>query len=507
MRQLTDIPYLRTRIHAGWTGAEGIITWAHSIEGPSPWEWLEAGDLLMTTGLGIPHEAEKQVAYVENLARIGVTGVAIGENMEAPPLAPEMLGAAEQHALPLLVTAYEIPFVQISRAVAAASHEQEHARLVKAVRIYDRVRLAAAESAKPGDLLARVGEELGCQLWVCVNELGTSLFPDTASLPEPVAEAFLRELRVRHGSLPGILRLDAGGDALLVVPVPSRRPVSLLAIPHAAEVPPFALLQHAATVAALEVERLRASREELRRLGSETFAALVDVRITPAMAASQLRAHGLSDVRLTVLAASRDQGFQRSGDLHHALAERNIPNLLLRRNDVLYALLPADDDVITEVVGVFDDEVRVGLSDRFRGLENVAGATREARWALETATGRGARVGRYGDQTCLFGPRTLAEASAVVDRVLGPVLEYDTAHDTTLLLSLQSFLGHNRSWQRAAAELYVHKQTLVYRIRRVEELTGRKLNNTGDVAELWFAIQALNSSTSRARVRAVANRL
>ena len=52
------------------------------------------------------------------------------------------------------------------------------------------------------------------------------------------------------------------------------------------------------------------------------------------------------------------------------------------------------------------------------------------------------------------------------------------------------FLGHNRSWKDAAAVLQVHKQTLVYRMRRVEQLTGRHLDDTGDVAELWFALRA-----------------
>jgi purine catabolism regulator len=57
--------------------------------------------------------------------------------------------------------------------------------------------------------------------------------------------------------------------------------------------------------------------------------------------------------------------------------------------------------------------------------------------------------------------------------------------------SLDEFLQANRSWQRAAKALFVHKQTLVYRMKRVEELTGRRLDDTGHVAELWFALRAL----------------
>ncbi len=68
-----------------------------------------------------------------------------------------------------------------------------------------------------------------------------------------------------------------------------------------------------------------------------------------------------------------------------------------------------------------------------------------------------------------------------------------------MLESLRAFLRENRSWQRAAAALSVHKQTLVYRMRRVEELTGRRLDSTEHVAELWIALRA-DEATGRALV-------
>ena len=49
-------------------------------------------------------------------------------------------------------------------------------------------------------------------------------------------------------------------------------------------------------------------------------------------------------------------------------------------------------------------------------------------------------------------------------------------------------LRHNRSWQLAAAELHIHKQTLGYRIRKIEQLTARGLTSTEHLAEWWFAL-------------------
>jgi purine catabolism regulator len=67
---------------------------------------------------------------------------------------------------------------------------------------------------------------------------------------------------------------------------------------------------------------------------------------------------------------------------------------------------------------------------------------------------------------------------------------YDTKHDGELIRSLQAFLEHNARWETAAAELYIHRHTLRYRMRKVEELTGRDLASSFDRMEFWLALRA-----------------
>jgi purine catabolism regulator len=258
-----------------------------------------------------------------------------------------------------------------------------------------------------------------------------------------------------------------------------------------AKVPAYAVLQHAATVVALEVERRWAGIEEQRRLGSETLAALIEGRLSPLLAARQADGHGLGQGPFVLLALGREGGWSGNGWLHHTLADRSIGNMLLRREETVLCLVPGEEGALETVAGLLDDAVRVGVSDVFAELDGVQGALREAHWALE-ATGAENRVVRYGQaQPSRLGARTLGEARALVDRVLGPVLTYDAEHGTELVASLTAFLACNRSWQRASSQLFVHKQTLVYRMQRVEALTGLALSDTGAVVELWLALQAL----------------
>lgn len=490
--ELTEIPYLKTRFHAGASGAGNVIGWAHSIELPSPWEWLEPGDLLMTVGLGIPAEPGEQVAYVRELAAVGVSAVAIGEEMKAPPLSEPMVSAADEAGLPILFTAYEIPFVQVSRAVAEANRADGSDRVVRAARVYDRVR-AVVEQGSEAELLAALEEEVECWLWVCANPSGAVLMAGSSPFPGSTAAAVEASQADRNLQAPGLVRIEVGGATCLIVPVPSRRAAILIAIPVTPTAPPYALLQHVATVAALQLEQQRSSREELSRTGAELFAQLEEGRAARSAAARQLAQRGFAEEPMAIVSARSepDSDGDEWAQLHHVLADEALPNLLWRRGGALDLLVPAEDGAIEQVADLLGDGASVGVSEAFADLDSFAGAVREARWARERAAADGCGLLRYGDGSPTFGPRSIAESEALVDRVLGPLLAYDAEHQSGLTPSLQAFLAANRSWKRAAAELFIHKQTLIYRMRRVEELTGRKLNDTGDVAELWLALKAL----------------
>lgn len=488
VRGLTEIPNLETRLHAGAAGAERAITWAHAIELPKPWEWLEAGDLLMTIGLGLPTARQEQVTYVERCSQVGVSGIAFGEGFPLPPLSGSMIEAAEELEMPILFIGWNVPFAQVSRIVAAANYGPQLGRLVRSVRIYDLARQAVAAHSCTADLLVQLETEVGCRLYVCTNATGAPAFTTTAPPPEHVQQAFIEALGEHDGRLPGFLRLATpDGETLLVVPIPSQRPASLLAVPRA-EIPPFAILQHVATVAALELERMWSHREELRRLGSETLSQLLEGHMIQGTAAA-LERLAMDRPPFVLVALAHDDGPQPLADLHHTLADNGVASLLLQRDNVLYTLVQGDTEAVANLAALLPAGTRVGSSHLFDDPTEARVAAQQARWALSTATTKHP-LAYHGTPAALFGPRSPAEAQVIVDQVLDPLVSYDAKHQTDLLRSLTVFLRCNRSWKAATAELFVHKQTLIYRMRRVEELTGRNLSETADVAELWLALRA-----------------
>jgi purine catabolism regulator len=75
------------------------------------------------------------------------------------------------------------------------------------------------------------------------------------------------------------------------------------------------------------------------------------------------------------------------------------------------------------------------------------------------------------------------------DSILGPIELSEGHYGGELMRSLEAFIEENGQWERAARRLYCHRHTLRYRIRRVEELTGRNLGSARDRIEFWLALR------------------
>ncbi len=75
------------------------------------------------------------------------------------------------------------------------------------------------------------------------------------------------------------------------------------------------------------------------------------------------------------------------------------------------------------------------------------------------------------------------------ERLLGPLADYDARHNAELLPTLRSFLACDGSWSACASRMYVHVNTVRYRIGRIEALTGRDLSALADRVDFFLALR------------------
>jgi purine catabolism regulator len=75
------------------------------------------------------------------------------------------------------------------------------------------------------------------------------------------------------------------------------------------------------------------------------------------------------------------------------------------------------------------------------------------------------------------------------ESLLGPIEHGEGHYGGELMRSLEAFIEANGQWEAAARRLFCHRHTLRYRIRKVEELTGRDLGSARDRIEFWLALR------------------
>lgn len=501
VREVSAQPHLLMDLVAGAAGLDNTVTWAHSSDLPDPSGWLTGGEMVMKNGRTLPREAAAQVAFVGSLVTAGASALVIGLDQRTPRLTQPMIEHADTLRFPVLRVPFSMPFALIGRAVAEQAVRGDTTEIARTARIYGLIGDAVARG-HPAQFLAKLRQELDCPVFVIDSETAANVLPGTPPLP-PASRSTLRTALERNrGHGPAVLRAPETDDTeLAAITVPYEEPTLLVVRHPRGRHLDMPLLQHAATVTAVEVSYASLRQDHQRELGTELLTQLLESTLTGEAAERDLAAQGIEAAHARLLATSHPgDGSQRR--LHHRLTRRGIHHVLARRRDTLFVLVSTAGpkptmDIVHSQLG---DEASLGISDLLRSGSRTPDAAREALWALAASKRTGSPV-YYGSASALPAIRDPNQAQALVDRVLGPVIEHDNGTGGELLHSLATFLSCRRSWVRTAEALHLHRQTVIYRMRQVEQLTGRDLGDTQDIAELWLALAAHDAITGDTTTR------
>ncbi len=177
--------------------------------------------------------------------------------------------------------------------------------------------------------------------------------------------------------------------------------------------------------------------------------------------------------------------------------------------DVIVALYPLDSADDLKRVRSHVEELRAqmatrtpnglvaaGISRPMQGLQGLREAYREAKDAVSIALELGDRDKStfYGDlklyQLLLaLKDRSLPHLKRFHQEILGPLLEHDARKQSDLIRTLEGFFNSNGNLAKAAENLDVHRNTLVYRLERIADLTGLDLDDADNRLILHLALK------------------
>ncbi|MEU6472362.1 PucR family transcriptional regulator [Streptomyces massasporeus] len=540
---------LKLTVRAGEDRLDVPVRWAHVSELADPVPYMEGGELLLITALKLDAEdPEAMRRYVRRLAGAGVVGLgfAVGVNYEETPKA--LVDAAEEEGLPLLEVPRRTPFLAISKAVSAAIAADQY-RAVTAGFAAQRELTRQAQTGGPEGLLAALAAQVDG--WAALYDASGAVVataPEWAGRRAARLTGDVQKLRDRPAPASSVVGGPEHEDRVELHTIGTgRRPRAALAVGTAAA-PGTAeryAVHSAIALLTLTTERSRSLQAAEQRVGAAVLRMLLAGEPDHARAVAGDLYGGLLDAPFRIMVAERVP-VSASAALVRAEARKGAPpverpsaaalaaadtggNPLAALADVVESaaarageavlvvpegerlvVLAANRGAAAAACGEYAaalETARAGIREKVPGGEEgelvvglsapagpiaASAAYKQAEQALSVARRRG-RVLVEHEQMAAGSVLPLLADDAVrafADGMLRPLYEHDATGRGDLVASLRAWLSKHGQWDAAAADLGVHRHTLRYRMRRVEEILGRSLDDPDVRMELWLALKA-----------------
>jgi purine catabolism regulator len=524
------------RVVAGSTALDRPVRWVHIAEVPDIAHLLRGGELVLSTGIGLPADDGGLRRFVADLAEVGACGLVLELGRRYATCVPRvMVAAAERAGLPLVELHRATPFVPVTEAVHALIIDAQVAELRATEEIHQRFTELSVEGADPAEVIAQAATLAGAPV-VLENLARQVLAYDAAG---ERAELLLDgwESYSRRIQPPGRTGYDA--DAGWLVTVVGARGQDwgrlLLRWPGPGGerdgAPPTRLsilLERAASALALG-RLIRRDAEDLdRQIHRTLLTALLDHTRPVDEVSLRARALGVplerrhlvgvvvrhrgdppeaptsAQARLRDLAEAVGQAMReaRLAGLASVLDDHAVGALLtlkgpaeadtaLFRFATAVRALARADLVVAAGSGVDSPrEARRSLLE----ARQVAQAARRDRRLSGAGAGIVYRLPDVGLAGLLHLLRDDPRLQTFVERELGRLLAYDAQHPREQLLgTLRTYLECGRNKSAAAEATHLSRPAFYERLARISRIVGADLDAVDVCLSLHMALLALDA--------------
>ncbi|MCP2032386.1 purine catabolism regulator [Okibacterium sp. HSC-33S16] len=475
------------------------VSWIHSSDLADPTPFLDAGQLVLTTGTQFdPDTATRDTfeRYVARLADHGLNGIGFGTEVIRAGTPDELIAACDRFDMPLFEVPYRVPFIAVIRSVADLIAESAHARDTWALNAQRAISFAALKPDAVSSVLQELSRQLG--RWVALYDsrgVRAATFDETSTLSQPElverVNAEAKRLVTRGQRSSSTISDPAGHVSLQTL---GRRGALRGVLVTAGAGPLDAADQTVVTsvvaLAGLALEQNRELGRARGQLRSGLFQTLLEgnvalVRRIVQQMGGTLPAEPVRFVVLRPAVAARDalstdlegRDTEFAGEVFFATGEGRV-----------VVCAPADAAASLAAELTASHGVAAGVSEPMPWAETATGVSQAVR-ALEKAPEASVLTFSEIAEGNLSGLLRETSARELAIALLRPVREHDATTGMNLLESMRVWLQHNGAWDPAAKELGIHRHTLKSRVSLVEKLTGRTLSSFEARTNLWLALE------------------
>lgn len=521
------------RIVAGLGGADRVVRHINVMEVPDILGWVKEGEFLLTTGFSIKDDPAAQERLIPELAQRGLAGLAIKPRRYLAEIPDFMRAQADRLGFPLVELPMECSFADVISPVMSELLNRQVRVLQQAEEAHQVLTQVVLSGGGLVGLAQTLAELVGNPVMirnaaaqridyapgadaVPLEELLDGLAADLLGNREPTQlQVSVRGRQITCHTLPII----ASGVTYGQISVwETDRPLSGQ---------DQITVERAATVAALEIVTQRSVSEVARQYRNE----FLDVLLSGTFESEEAiiargRAMGWDFTRQYAVLVAEPSGLPDEGrDAGARYLELKNRLLAACRQSVLGADVPMMGEKGRHIVLLADSggrtgeelrrhltglartaqramaqvmpgkiQVAVGVGRFYPGLKGIARGFHEAVRTLSIgrplmSDGRVLHFEDLGIYRLLCFVQPEQELRDFQADTVGPLLAYDRERNANLVPTLEAYFECGGNLKKVSERLYAHYNTVVYRVNRIEEITGGKLDDASHRLDLELGLK------------------
>lgn len=525
----------KCKIIAGFNGIRNTVSKVNIMADPDILDWIDQGEFLLTTAYSFKLGGlEEQKAFIKECSSKGLAGIGIKIYPYLESFPEEIIQLANRLNFPIVDLYYGTPFSDIMSLIFKEIFNKQTSLLQRLERVHEQLMNVVLQGGTIDDIGMVTSENLRNPI-IIKTEFPDRWFLQLDIIDEETKSALVEnakkfydintDKRYEKKFNEGIEIIKGKPIRRMVMPIVLKNSIYGHIFSWAFNTPlggfDLSVLENTSTILSLEILKQLSVRDVENRYRSEFLEDLLSLeekRKEKALERASLFKLDIEDTYLIVLIQSHEKEDMIVDNLDHRsvtlystlerlIEEEGIKGFIATKTDSIYLLLSFSninnmESSLKKISNYLEKLLRekfkklnykIGFGRPYKGLMQVHKSHLDALKAIQTGEILNEKSLLFfedlGVYKILCQDYLSEELEKFYESTIKPLELYDQKKSTELVKTLETYFAHNCNLRKISEVLFTHYNTTLYRIGRIEKITGMSLEKCEDRLNLQMGLK------------------